>query len=89
MVVKLLILLVVHLYKYKPSEISHCTHRPVSQLISYTNCIIVLGILYLINDSITEVVENYSLFCIKLCVYNHAFTTSVIYIKSPNKYYAL
>ena len=37
----------------------------------------------------SEVVENHSLFCIKLNVYNHAFTTSVIYIKSPNKYYAL
>ena len=61
----------------------------MSQLIIYAKCIVVLGILYLINDSITEVIENHSLFCIKLYVYNHALTTSVIYMKSPNKYYAL
>ena len=38
-------------HKYKPSKISHCTHRPVSQLISYTNktVLLYLVILYLIK----------------------------------------
>ena len=46
-----------------------------SLLVIQTNWIIVLGILCLINDSITEVVENHSLFytCIKLYVYSHAY----------------